>query len=99
MPVVFFPAGDGVFHGPVRIHIPALPHSVSDEIVATTESTVVGAVPGEQVHAAGFVVVPGVVRFGAFILLDVGAEDDEHFFVEAAYLPEERLALMVNLSQ
>ena len=96
MPVVIFPAGNSVLHCPVRIHIPALPHLVGDEVVAATEGTVVGAVPGEQVHAAGFLVVPGVVRFGALVLLDVGAEDDEHFFVETAHLPEERLALMVD---
>jgi len=81
VPVVFFPAGDGVLHRPVRVHVPALPHFVGDEIVAASEGAVVGAVPGEQVHAAGFLVVPGVVGLGAFVFLDVGAEDDEHLFV------------------
>lgn len=81
MPVVFFPAGDGVLHRPVRVHVPALPHLVGDEIVAAAEGAVVGAVPGEQIHAARLLFVPGVVGFGAFVLLDVGAEDDEHLFV------------------
>jgi len=81
MPVVFFPAAHGVLHRPVRVHVPALPHFVGDEIVAATECAVVGAVPGEQVHAARLLVVPGVVRFGALVFLHVGAEDDEHLLV------------------
>lgn len=96
VPVVFFPAGDGVLHRPVRVHVPAFPHLVSDEIVAAAEGAIVGTVPGEKVHAARLLVIPGVVGFGAFGFLDVGAENDEHLLVEAAHLPEERLALMVN---
>ena len=81
VPVVFFPAGDGVLHRPVRVHVPALPHLVGDEVVAAAKGAVVGAVPGEKVHTAGLLVVPGVVGFDALVFLDVGAEDDEHFFV------------------